>query len=194
MSNNAATGVTISPAGHPMNCNSWGTYEAPNTSPTAGFCNGGTVDGELWAPCPSKLACMNERSRRSMSGGGGTRLPIQGQQQSNVRVVGQAPRSYPGYPTTPSYPTYGSAPTTIPQRQPTQTVVTPTNNNPYLDTPRVGMGGDHSPTFLPAPEEPFMRRLMANMFVGALEAVGHHLSSFMRNVDIFPFKGPGPKT
>lgn len=183
-----AVGSNISPAGKPMNCNAWGTYEAPNTSATAGFCNGGTVDGELWAPCPSQDECRVERNKRSINDAR-TRLPVvQPSQQSQVRVVGQPPRSI--YPSAPSYPSYGSAPTTIPQRQPGTQIIVPTNNNPYLDTPRANAADHHSPTYLPAPEEHFLRRLIANMIIGAFEAAAHHVSSFLRNVDIFPHKDP----
>ncbi len=187
-----AVGSNTSPVGKPMNCNTWGTYEAPNTSPTAGFCNGGTVDGEMWAPCPSQNECRQERNYRNL-GDARTRLPVAN--QSTVRVVGQPPRSIygSGYSGTPSYPSYGTAPTSLPQRQPTPQVFTPSNNNPYLDTPRVSAGGDHSPTYLPAPEEHFLRRLLANMIIGALEAAAFHVSSFLRNVDIWPYNKGGPK-
>lgn len=181
-----AVGSHTSPAGKPMNCNAWGTYEAPNTSPTAGFCNGGTVDDELWAPCPSQDECRIERNRRSLSDAR-TRLPVV-QQQSQVRVVGQPPRSV--YPSAPGYPSYGTAPTTLPQRAPVPQVIAPSNNNPYLDSLRSSTVDHHSPTYLPAPEEPFIRRLGANMFIGALEAAAYHVSSFLRNVDIFPYRGP----
>ena len=43
------TGTALSPVGKAMNCNQWGTYESPGTaSPTQAYCNGGTVDGEMW--------------------------------------------------------------------------------------------------------------------------------------------------
>lgn len=173
-----AVGSNVSPAGTPMNCNSWGTYEPPNTSATAGFCNGGTVDGELWAPCPSQEACRVERNRRSLADSR-SRLPVM--QQSNVRIVGQPPRTI-------SVGGLGGAPTSLAQRPAVAQVISPTTGNPYLDTIRANTGDHHSPTYLPAPEESFWRRLFANMFIGMLEAGAYHVSSFLKNVDIFPFR------
>lgn len=93
------------------------------------------------------------------------------------------------YPTAPSYTSsYGQ--TTLPQRPAGPTVVTPNNNNPFLDTSRAGTSSDHSPTYLPHPDEHPARRLGANMMIGAMESVAHHVSSFLRNVDIFPFRNP----
>lgn len=180
-------GAYESPVRKPMNCNTWGTYETAGSSPTAGYCNGGTVDGELWAPCPSRVECREARNQRAIANAQrpNTRLTVVNQPPQAV-YSSNRPTSAPTYSTG-----YGGA-STVPQRPATPNVVTPANNNPYLDTARAGTTTDHSPTYLPAPEEHFARRLGANMVIGALESAAHHASSFLRNVDIFPFRG-GPK-
>ncbi len=174
-----------------MNCNSWGTYEAPGTSETAALCNGGTVDEELWAPCPSREACRAARSRRVIQeaqerAAGKVHLPQAGQQQQNsvVRVMGGQgmPRPMSGI---------GAPGTTLPQRPvggPAQ-VVKPENGNPYLDTPRVltpTRAGMHSPTFLPHKKEPWLTRLVKNMFQGVLNSLGWHLHDYTQHTDLFP--------
>lgn len=193
MSNNetyveGAVGALISEVtGKPMNCQQWGTYEPPGTSPTAGYCNGGTVDGELWQQCPSKDECRNERNRRMMAPG----LSQLRHPQSVVRVVG-------GQGT---MPTRFGPPTNIPQGngiRPPQVaqIVTPTDtSNPYLGTPKVlnsGRAGMHSPTFLPRPGEHWLMRFFKNAIQGAANAFGHHIAEFTQSVDLFPFETPPP--
>ena len=190
MSNEPAVGETISPEGTQMNCNSWGTYEAPGTSETAALCNGGSVDGELWAPCPSNTRCREVKNRRIVQNArdraalAATRsLPVAG--QSAVRVIGNQgmPRSVIG-------PTSGP-PTTIPQRSAggPATIVSPETENPFLDTPRVLVPtrpGMHSPTFLPKKTEGWLSRLGKNMFQGVINSFGWHLHDYTQHVDLFP--------
>lgn len=175
-----------------MNCNSWGTYESPGTSETAALCNGGTVDGELWATCPSRDACRNakqvrviqEARDRAAQGNKPTGLPVYG--QSTVRVVGGQGMPRPmnaGLP---------NAPTTLPQGRPAGTpaqIVTPESKNPYLATPRIGAptrAGMHSPTFLPKKKEGWLLRLGKNMLQGMFNALGWHMHDYTSNVDLFP--------
>ena len=198
------TGTTLSPVGKAMNCNQWATYESPGTaSPTQAYCNGGTVDGEMWGPCASRDECRAAKNQAVLEESRQRLHQIGTQNRSAVTITNptQARPVYPSQPYKPAYtPSYGNplnTPTTIPQRPGAPTgaagVITPNHNNPYLDTPRAALGGDHSPTYLPAPDEPFMRRLFANMAQGAIEASAHHVSSFLRNVDIFPYRGGGQK-
>lgn len=199
------TGTALSPAGKAMNCNQWGTYESPGTaSPTQAYCNGGTVDGELWAPCASREECRAAKNQAVLEESRNRLHQIGTPNRSAVTITNptravypqQTPTAQPYRPAyTPSAPAYGSplnTPTALPQRPVAPAgapgVITPNHNNPYLDTPRAAYGGDHSPTYLPAPDEPFMRRLFANMAQGAIEASAHHVSSFLRNVDIFPYR------
>lgn len=187
-----AIGENISPVGSQMNCNSWATYEAPGTSETAALCNGGTVDGELWAPCPSREACRGARQQRTLqdardrAANAAKNLPVYGQ-QSAVRVVGGQGMPRPMMGTTP-----GAVPgTTLPQRPvggPAQ-IVTPDTKNPYLDTPRIlspTRAGMHSPTFLPKKKEGWLLRLGKNMLQGVVSAFGWHMHDFSSNVDLFP--------
>lgn len=181
-------GIETSPAGKKMNCNQWGTYEPPNSSSTSAYCSGGIVDGQEWGACPSKEECRAEKNARVM------RPSYQSNRSQPVfnhvvdRPMGMGPHQF-----RPSGTTLGSQPTSIPQQQHYQQapqVVTPQTTNPYLSTQRVDGMAARPPTYLPAPDEPFMRRLGANMFIGALDSVAHSMSSFLRNVDIFPYKGP----
>lgn len=173
-----------------MNCNAWGTYEAPGTSETAALCNGGTVDGEHWDACPSREACRAARNRRVVqdardraanAAASATRsLPVTG--QSVVRVIGN--QALPGRPSV------GPA-TTLPQRPVggPATIVQPETNNQYLDTPRVltpTRPGMHSPTFLPKRKESWLARLGKNMFQGVLNSFGWHLHDYTQHVDLFP--------
>lgn len=176
-------GQTISQVtGKPMNCDSWGTYEAPGSnSPTQGLCNGGTVDGTLWKECPSKEECRAERNKRVYSRPSGSLTPA----QSLVRVVGGQNAGMPtrfGPPT--SYP-QAVKPTPAPAQ-----IITPDTTNPYLGTPRVlnsGRAGMHSPTFLPRPGEHWLVRFLKNAVQGMLNSFGHHVSEFTQSVDLFPF-------
>jgi len=178
-------GVDYSPVGKKMNCNQWATYEAPGSSSTAAYCSGGIVDGQRWAPCPSKEECRAEKNARVMR-------PSYMSERSQPVFNHTANR--PMGPPFRSPGSLGAQPTTHPQQQqqpaPPQQVVVPQTTNPYLSTPRVEGMGNRPPTYLPAPEEPFMRRLGANMFIGVLDSIAHSMSSFLRNVDIFPYKGP----
>ncbi len=192
MSNEPAVGETISPVGTQMNCTAWGTYEAPGTSETAALCNGGTVDGELWAACPSRVGCRESKNRRVISDARdraaaavARSLPVIGQQQSVVRVMGNQgmPRPITGATSAPA--------TTIPQRPVggPATIVQPETQNKYLDTPRVltpTRAGMHSPTFLPKKSENWLSRLGKNMVQGVLNSFGWHLHDYTANVDLFP--------
>lgn len=183
-----AVGTNTSPTGQTMNCNQWGTYEAPGTSPTAGYCNGGTVDGELWSECASKEQCRLERNRRMWNRG--TSSPLT-PPQSLVRFTGGQ--------NTGGMPTRFGPPTSLPQSnaprpvQPAQ-IVTPTDtSNPYLATPKVlnsGRSGMHSPTFLPKPGEHWLMRFLKNAVQGIFNSVGHHVAEFTQSVDLFPYTPP----
>lgn len=185
-------GTNMSPVGSQMNCNSWGTYEAPGTSETAALCSGGTVDGEMWGPCPSRDACRAAKQQRVLTeardrAAQGARLPVYGQPQSTVRVVGGQ-----GMPNMPRPMTTGMSPgTTLPQRPvgAPATIVTPETTNPYLATQRIlspTRAGMHSPTFLPKKKEGWMLRLGKNMLQGMFNAFGWHMHDFTSNVDLFP--------
>lgn len=187
----ARVGTEVSPfTGRPMNCTAWGTYENPGTSPTDPLCNGGTVDGELWMACPSRDECRRVRNERVLQDAR-TRLPQvpngpSGPPASRVTVVNSPTRTVSPYGSNP----YSSTSASLPQRAPSPGVITPNHENPYLDSPRAAAPTDHSPTYLPHPEEHPGRRLIANMLIGSVESVAHHISSFLRNVDIFPYRGP----
>lgn len=185
-SEEATVGDATSPAGKPMNCTSWGTYEAPGSSQTAALCNGGTLDDTLWAPCPSREECRKSRNERVLSEARArtmqTHLPVVPPGQSAVRFVGGQGRPSPA----------GFGPqTTLPQRPqggPAQ-IVTPESNNPHLNTPRVltpTRPGMHSPTFLPKKNEHWFLRLIKNMAQGAINAFGWHAHDFTQHVDLFP--------
>jgi len=177
-----------SPAGKPMNCNSWGTYEAPGTSDTAPLCSGGIVDDVLWAPCPSKEECRKAKNDRVLSdarqrAAQTTHLPVM-PARSSFNFVGGAPRPMTGMT---------GAATTLPQKPMggPATIITPEGTNPHLTTPRVltpTRPGMHSPTFLPKKNENWLLRLGKNMFQGALNAFGWHTHDFTQHVDLFPHK------
>lgn len=201
MSQIPAVGDTLSPAGKPMNCSSWGTFEAINTSPTDGFCHGGTVDGDLWAPCPSQAECRAERNRRHLAGPRANISGVGSAVRSTVREVGQQrPQSLQQYQPQQYQPQQNyspyAAPSSIQQRTAPagSAVIAPNYQNQYLDTSRVGAGfglsDHHAPVFLPEPEEPIIRRLGANMVSGGLQALGYQFSKFFQHVDPFPYKGP----
>jgi hypothetical protein len=186
MSTEPEIGTNIGPTNKNMNCDAWGTYESPNSSPTAVLCNGGMLDGRLWAPCPSREDCRRARNERvlSQARNPGPRLPMA---QSTVRVVGsQSQSAYGGY----SSP----APTSIPQRPigaPAQ-VHRAESGNPYIDTPRVltpSRPGMHSPTFMPEKEEHWASRLFRNMVQGVFNSMGWHVHDYTQHVDIFPYGG-----
>jgi len=192
MSQVAEVGTNIGPTNRNMNCDSWGTYESPNSSPTAVLCNGGTLEGHLWAQCPSKEDCRKARNDRILADArarsGRTSLPVIGQAggpTSTVRVVGQQ--------TARTYGTTSPAATTLPQRPvgaPAQ-IHRAETGNPYIDTPRVfspTRPGMHAPTFLPHKKEHWARRLMKNMMQGAFNAFGWHIHDFTQHVDLFPYE------
>lgn len=185
-------GNNIGPTNKNMNCDSWSTYESPNSSPTAVLCNGGTMDGHLWAACPSKDDCRSARNARVLTEARNrtstrTHLPVD---QSVVRVVGGQGQTRTAYGTSP-------APTAIPQRPvgvPAQ-IHRAETGNPYIDTPRVftpTRPGMHAPTFLPHKKEHWAFRLFKNMAQGAFNAFGWHVHDFTQHVDLFPYQDDEP--
>jgi hypothetical protein len=190
MSLEPEVGNNIGPTNKNMNCDSWGTYESPNSSPTASLCNGGTLDGHLWAECPSREDCRKERNQRVLADArarsGRTHLPTVSP-ASQVRFVGgQTQRPFSGTTSSP-------AATTIPQRPvgvPAQ-IHKAESGNPYIDTPRVlapTRPGMHSPTFLPNKKEHWATRLFKNMVQGAFNAFGWHIHDLTQHVDLFPYQ------
>jgi hypothetical protein len=179
-----------SPAGKPMNCNSWGTYEAPGTSETAALCSGGIVtgddgEGRLWAPCPSKEECRKAKNERVLSDAR--------QRATQTTHLPMMPRSSVNFVGGPRPMTSLGAPTSLPQKPlgGPATIITPESTNPHLNTPRVltpTRPGMHSPTFLPKKNENWLLRLGKNVLQGALNAFGWHTHDFTQHVDIFPHK------
>lgn len=184
MSYEVMVGTGTSPHGTQTNCVKWGTYEPPNSGPEAGLCNGGMVDGVMWAPCPSKDACRaatQQRVLREARERGERSLPIA---RSTVTVLGGQNQPFGGSTSVPA--------STLPQRPAAgapAAVIQPDTSNPYMKTARVGSApraGMHSPTFLPKKKEGWFSRLGKNMLQGMFNAMGWHVHDFTSNVDIFP--------
>lgn len=161
------------------NCDTWGTYEEPNTTETSKLCHGGWYDGSLYTRCASAQSCRSETYRRS----GKTFLPVvrEGTTMSS-RILAA---------------TGGSVPSTLPTRtqgsgvvpQLARPIASPPTGNPYLDTPQGGRNqANPAPVFLPRKSEGVFRRLFKNFMQGIVSGLGIQTYDYANQVDMFPHK------
>ncbi len=190
------------PTGKMKNCMEWALYEPPKSSPEAGLCNGGWVDGDWYDECPAKYDCRRatkEAAEKKRS------LPVMNPskpfgRQSGTKVIGSTSHFEP-YQMTPW-------PTSLPTKQAKDSdeqlppgwmqpahpmfpspIVPPAAYPQAMQTPFVAPtpfhAGGITPTFLPRGKHDILPRLGKNIMQGWIGSAGWHVFDFARSVDMF---------
>lgn len=191
--------------GKMQNCTEFGKYEPPGAgTETSKLCHGGHYQNETYLPCPVKEECR-ERLRREKG-------MVYGSTAATATTP--ARYAAPGTVTLQPFPTlrppnYSTLPTRLPQTgeqvkaalnaavdtaqkvvdaQMPRAVVPPKDAPLGLRTPfaaQLHYIGEMSPTFLPLDGEDILERLMKNIVQGMISAIGWHVYSYTRTVDLF---------